>query len=101
MDAHIYILCSKSLNKFYTGSTELEPTKRLELHLNKVYGNEKFTSIANDWELYYQHLCSNIRQAKLIENHIKKMKSRVYIQNLKKYPEIMTKLLLRYPGSSR
>ena len=101
MDPHIYILYSKSINKFYVGSTELEPIERLELHLNKVYGNDKFTSVANDWELFYQHLCTNVSQARLIENHIKKMKSKTYIQNLKKYPEMMTKLLIRYTGSSR
>lgn len=31
-----------------------------------------------------------------IENHIKKMKSKIYIENLKKYPEMASKLILKY-----
>jgi putative endonuclease len=30
-----------------------------------------------------------------IERHIKKMKSKKYIQNLKKYPEMVEKLLIK------
>jgi putative endonuclease len=32
----------------------------------------------------------------MIEQHIKKMKSKVYIQNLKRYPEILQKLINKY-----
>jgi putative endonuclease len=35
-------------------------------------------------------------QARLIEKHIKKMKSKTYIHNLVKYPEIAEKLLLKF-----
>ncbi len=31
-----------------------------------------------------------------IENHIKKMKSKKYIKDLKKYPEIAQKLIKKY-----
>jgi putative endonuclease len=37
-----------------------------------------------------------IEQAHKIENHIKKMKSKKYIENLKKYPEISLRLLQKY-----
>jgi putative endonuclease len=35
-------------------------------------------------------------QARLIEELIKKMKSKIHIQNLKKYPEILQKLIVKY-----
>ncbi len=38
----------------------------------------------------------NARIAGAIENHIKRMKSRRYIENLIKYPEIGKKLLEKY-----
>ncbi len=68
---------------------------RLDNHNSSKYKNS-FTSRANDWELYYSIECESISQALKVEKHIKKMKSRVYIENLKKYPEISEKLLLRY-----
>jgi len=33
----------------------------------------------------------------MIEKHIKKMKSTVYINNLKKYPAITERLKIKYP----
>lgn len=94
--AHCYILFSKSLRKFYTGSTELDPNERLALHLSKHYGRNKFTSAANDWELVLSIKCNTIQQAKSIEKHIKRMKSTTYIENLIKYDEIQIKLLSKY-----
>jgi hypothetical protein len=40
-----------------------------------------------------EFLCATFTQARRIENHIKRMKSRKYIMNLKTYPEMMEKLL--------
>lgn len=101
MHAHIYILYSPSIDRLYIGSTELEPSERLDLHLEKYYGSNKYTAQAEDWVIFFDHICFNIFQAKRIEFHIKKMKSKEYIHNLKKYPEMITKLLSRFPGSSR
>jgi len=36
-------------------------------------------------------------QARKIEAHIKRMKSRKFIENLKKYPEIQERLIKLYP----
>ena len=94
--AYCYILYSPSLNRFYTGSTELETDQRLELHLARHYGNKKYTAIASDWELYLEISCDSIKQARQVEAHIKKMKSKNYIINLKKYPEMIEKLLSKY-----
>ena len=95
--AHIvYILHSSKLNRFYTGSSELAASERLELHLNKYYGNNKFSAKADDWKLFLAIDCSNKPQALAIEKHIKKMKSSKYITNLKQYPEMIAKLLDTY-----
>ena len=95
--AHIvYILHSSKLNRFYTGSSELEASERLVLHLNKYYGDNKYTSKADDWKLFLTIECSNKPQALAIEKHIKKMKSSKYINNLKQYPEMIDKLLDTY-----
>ena len=54
------------------------------------------TRKANDWILYYTIDCKSRRQAIQIERHIKRMKSKKYIQNLQKYPEITIRLLKKY-----
>jgi len=56
----------------------------------------KYTSKADDWELFLTIDCKIKQQATNIESHIKKMKSKVYIQNLKKYPEMIEKLIQKF-----
>lgn len=95
MRAVVYILHSVKLNNFYTGFTsELEI--RLDNHIKHLYGSRKFTSKADDWTLFLTIECDTLEQAKLIEAHIKRMKSKIYIQNLKQYPEMIEKLLKKY-----
>ncbi|MBN1821507.1 MAG: GIY-YIG nuclease family protein [Prolixibacteraceae bacterium] len=60
MLAFTYILFSRKLNRYYIGSTELEPEERLKLHLAKNYGNKKFTSKVHDWEIFLCIECENI-----------------------------------------
>jgi putative endonuclease len=93
---YTYILYSKTLNKFYIGATRLNPEVRKERHILYYYGDQKFTSKASDWILYLEIECKTFKQALQIENHIKKMKSKAYIMNLKKYPEMPIKLLDKY-----
>ena len=89
----VYILHSKKLNRFYTGfTTNLE--LRLHFHENAVA--RKFTAKANDWVLFLEIACESKSQGLAIEKHIKKMKSRIYIENLIKYPEIIEKLRIKY-----
>jgi putative endonuclease len=66
-------------------------------HNSGFYGNKKFTSAANDWVEFLQITCVSLGQARKIEAHIKKMKSRHYIHNLKRYPEMISQLKLKYP----
>jgi len=99
MKAFVYILFSNDLDRFYTGLTTLSVEERLENHLQKKYSELNFTQKADDWKLFYSIRCEDYTQARKIELHIKKMKSKIYIQNLLKYPEITEKLLLKYKST--
>jgi len=80
--AYCYILYSKSLDRYYYGSTELKPAERLELHLQRHYGNKKYTAKTNDWALVLTITCESVSQARRIEAFIKKMKSKKYVSTL-------------------
>ena len=95
MPFYTYILFSKSLNKFYIGSTSLSPVERLEQH-NQIKFPDAFTRKGIPWEMFLVIECNSFIQAKAIELHIKKMKSTRYLQNLKQYPEIGENLLVKY-----
>ncbi|SRX50152.1 hypothetical protein AEQU2_00621 [Aequorivita lipolytica] len=98
--AFVYILYSKSTDNFYTGSC-LDLDHRLQQHLDKTFFNS-FTKKASDWVLYFSIANLGYQQARKIEIHIKMMKSRKYIENLKKYPEMAAGLIEKYTaGSSR
>ncbi|MGM0634534.1 MAG: GIY-YIG nuclease family protein [Bacteroidota bacterium] len=45
----LYILCSKSQDRFYTGETS-NPSYRLDLH-NEHQFKGSYTKMASDWEL--------------------------------------------------
>ena len=92
--ASIYILYSEKLNKYYTGSCN-DLQHRLEAHKNKTF-DKAFTINSEDWILYFSCINLDYKQARNIESHIKKMKSKVYIENLTKYPEIIESLKEKY-----
>lgn len=89
----VYILHSLKLNRYYIGYTS-DFDLRLEFHKNA--DKRKFTYNADDWTLFLKIECENKKQALAIEKHIKNMKSKIYIQNLVQYPEIIQKLLQKY-----
>jgi len=89
----VYILRSNKLNRFYIGFTS-DFDIRLEFHKNAK--SNKFTANADDWELFTKITCESKQQALRIESHIKKMKSKTYIENLIKYPDIILKLKDKY-----
>ncbi len=91
-----YILFSQSLNQFYIGATHEDVVHRIQKHNQGTYGKSKFTSKAKDWVLFLFIECNDYSQAVNIERHIKKMKSKTYITNLAKYPEMILKLKDRY-----
>ena len=92
--ASVYILYSKTSDLFYTGATK-DQDQRIIYHLEKEF-KSSFTAKYSDWELYFTIENLEISTARKIEMHIKKMKSKIYIQNLKRYPEITQKLILKY-----
>jgi putative endonuclease len=92
MGARVYILFSQSAGQFYVGSTKLSLEERLKIHLDGLLPGA-FTAKAKDWKPFLVIECSTIQQARWIEMHIKKQKSRRYIQNLAQFPEMQEKLL--------
>lgn len=68
---------------------------RIKAHNQGVYENS-FTKKSDDWQLFFSMPCDSRRVAIKIEAHIKKMHSRRYLKNLKKYPEISKKLVDKY-----
>ncbi|MCH7400430.1 GIY-YIG nuclease family protein [Belliella kenyensis] len=95
MDTYcVYILYSKSVDRYYIGYS-IDMLSRLDQHNRHVFKGA-FTDRAEDWEIFHTIVCMSERQAKLIEKHIKKNKSRTYLENLKKHPEISIKLLEKY-----
>jgi putative endonuclease len=90
----VYILYSQKINRFYIGYTA-NLDLRLGFHLNDNQ-TRKFTYKADDWEFQFSIECDAKQQALLIEKHIKAMKSKVYIKNLIKYPEMRIRLIEKY-----
>jgi len=92
----VYILQSNKLNRFYTGYTA-NFDLRMVFHENPE--PHKFTAKTDDWKLYLRIECKKKDQALCIEKHIKSRKSKVYVQNLLKYPEMIFKLVEKFkPG---
>ncbi|WP_423148914.1 GIY-YIG nuclease family protein [Rubrolithibacter danxiaensis] len=90
----VYILYSSSANKYYIGQTE-NLSERIEQHNNGFFSNSS-TKYGIPWILNYVIECSCRKQALAIERHIKKMKSRKYLNDLKIYPEISVRLKKMY-----
>ena len=94
MNNLVYIIYSKVLDKYYVGET-VDIENRLVEHNEGKY-KKAFTKKAKDWSVFLLINCATKQQALKIEKHIKRMKSRVYIENLKKFPEIVKRLKERY-----
>ncbi len=83
------------IDRYYIGYTIGSIEVRVEKHLSNFYPN-KYTAQVKDWQLYLQIKCETNNRARQIENHLKKMKSRKYITDLIKYPEMIINLLNKY-----
>lgn len=64
MDFYIYILYSKTIDKFYLGYSS-DPWIRYVQHLNNL--KEKYTGKAKDWEKLVAQICL-LPNTKLTEN---------------------------------
>ena len=94
MKHFVYVIYSRSIDKFYIGETEDIDT-RLYQH-NSGFFQNTFTSRANDWTLHWHLACNDRSQARKIETHLKQMKNRKYLLNLAQFPEMGMKLLERH-----
>ncbi len=88
-----YILYSKTLRKFYIGATHTAVSERLLKHNKHLYGKHRFTAAADDWEIFLNIPGKDFAHAVRIERKIKSMKSAVYIRNLKKHEELVSKII--------
>ncbi len=95
--ASVYILYTKGLDRYYTGSC-LDIKNRLQQHKDNHF-KRGFTHRSDDWELVLEIPNLGYKQARSIENHIKRMHSKQYIENLCTYPEMVEKLCSRYAGA--
>jgi putative endonuclease len=94
MKSICYILFSQKLNKFYIGVTTENIIDRIEKHNNSEYGKHRYTATTNDWEVFLTIELEDYSHAVRLERKIKSMKSSKYIQNLKRYPELIEKIIL-------
>ena len=78
MAYYFYVLQSKTTGQFYVGHTE-NLTRRIFEH-----NNNRTISIKNrgPWELYHFEEYSTRSEPAQRERYVKKMKSRVYIENM-------------------
>lgn len=91
----IYILYSQKINRYYIGETH-NVELRLRQHNEGYYKENSFTKKGQPWELVFQLECRTKQQAQKIEKHIKKMKSKKYVENFIQYKQIQEKLLCKY-----
>jgi putative endonuclease len=89
---YCYIIRSESLDRYYIGQTD-DFSNRIQMHNS---GFSPFTSMATDWNLFLLIPCKEKSIALRLERHKKSMKSRVYIENLIRYPEIVERLLQKF-----
>ena len=69
--------------------------EQITKHNSSTYGLH-YTSKTKDWKLFHLIECETVGQAMKIEKHIKKMKSVIYLKNLKSFSAIQIKLLQKY-----
>lgn len=89
----VYILFSPKKQRHYVGSCDNLQQRLVEHNEN---ARKAFTNFTDDWEVFYSKQVSDWSTALKIEKHIKRMKSKTYLNNLSKHPEISEKLILKY-----
>ncbi len=76
MGVYVYILYSKSKDKYYVGQSD-DLKVRLASHNT---GKSPYTAIASDWALVYFEKYVSRTESRKRENEIKRKKSRKYIE---------------------
>ena len=91
----VYILKSLKTGCYYVGETS-NLVQRLLYH-NSIELNTNSTKTGIPWEVIYVIETRDRNVSLKIESHIKRMKSRTYIENMIKYhPDISNKLIAEY-----
>jgi putative endonuclease len=93
--ATVYIIRSLKTSRLYVGFTTKVVEDRVLEH-NDIKFEDAFTKRDRPWVLHFKIICESEKQARGIEAHIKKMKSKKYIENLLIYPEIVEQLLVKF-----
>ena len=96
--ATVYILYSEVIDTYYIGSCK-NLDERFKEHVNGKY-KQAFTRRTADWIVFLSIENLTYNEARRIEAHIKRMKSRIYLNNLLKYPEIIIRLKEKYGAGS-
>ena len=94
-----YILHSNKLDRYYVGVTCENLEDRIKKHNNRSYGSHRYTAVSNDWLLFLHIDAEEYSQAIRLERKIKSMKSRKYIENLKRYPDLIEKIKRETKGT--
>ncbi|WP_353851497.1 GIY-YIG nuclease family protein [Tenuifilum sp.] len=76
---YTYIIYSRTIDRFYIGSTSDDINERVRKHNSKHKG---YTARANDWTIVHVETFDTIQQARSRERQIKSWKSRVMIERL-------------------
>ena len=93
---YVYILYSEIADKYYVGSTD-NPHRRLEEH--NITSEHTYTSKYRPWELKAYFKVGESRSTALkIEKHIKKQKSKTYIEELLRRNTI-SRLIARFESN--
>lgn len=95
----VYILYSQKTDRYYIGQTE-DLYRPLAEH-NSHFFQDSFTRISSDWEMKKSLLCQSKWQAIKIESHIKKNRTRKYVEDFIRYPAIGEKLLEKYSNENK
>ena len=79
MDYYTYILYSQQIDRYYVGYTGDSLEERLRKHNTNHKG---YTGRTNDWVVVYKKKYRSKSEAYELERHIKRQKSRTYIESL-------------------
>jgi len=83
----VYILYSSKIDRYYVGfSTDVN--NRLSYHSSVTY-NRIWTKRGIPWDLKFKQAFADKRSALKAEKYIKRMKSRVFIENLIKNGQLI------------
>ena len=88
---YLYIIYSHAADRYYIGETINLP-KRLQDHNNHKF-KKSFTKAADDWKIVLEAELKSKEEAVFLEQFIKRMKSRKFIEKIIYNPAILQDLL--------